>query len=220
MAKIGNKWELPCDLPFDYQLAMDRLSGFHSPRDKLGHLCESGEVVRVKKGLYLPGWRRGGEAPVDPLVLAGLIYGPSYVSLETALALHGLIPERTEEITSITLKRAKHFETPVGRYRYVPINEGAYACGVRLESARGGSYLLAEPEKALCDRIALVRSLTAARDVAVVLEEDLRIDRDSLRTFQLDLVGEIAERYRRKNVAAFHRWLVREVGSGRLSPLP
>jgi predicted transcriptional regulator of viral defense system len=210
-------WTLPQDHPFDYQLAMDRLRAFQSPRDKLGHLCESGEVVRVKKGLYLPGWRAGEENPVDPLVLAGLIYGPSYVSLESALSWHGLIPERTEEITSITLKRAKCFDTPVGRFRYSPVNARAYACGVRLEAARGGRFLLAEPEKALCDRIAQVRSLSAIREVEALLEDDLRVDRASLASFRVDLVEEIAGRYRRKNVTVFHRWFVRELGVSRLS---
>ncbi|HRQ87165.1 MAG TPA: hypothetical protein PLA50_00070 [Bacteroidia bacterium] len=221
---MKTNWTLPRDQPFDYQLAMDRLRGFQSPRDKLGHLCERGEVVRVKKGLYLPGWRWGEEGPVDPLVLASLIYGPSYVSLETALSLHGLIPERTEEITCVTLKRAKCFDTPVGRYRYVPVNERAYACGIRLETGRGGAYFLAEPEKALCDRIALVRSLTTVREVGAVLEADLRIERSSLRRIvgeiRVGLVADIAERYRRRNVSVFHRWLVREFGADRNLLLP
>ncbi len=56
----------------------------------------------VKKGLYIPGARPGEELKVDPLVLSGLISGPSYVSLETALSTYGLIPERVEEITCIT----------------------------------------------------------------------------------------------------------------------
>ena len=216
---MKTEWTLPRDQPFDYQLAMDRLRAFQSPRDKLGHLCESGEVVRVKKGLYLPGWRQGEEMAVDPLVLAGLIYGPSYVSLETALSWHSLIPERTEEITSITMKRAKCFDTAVGRFRYVPVNERAYACGVRLETARGGGYFLAEPEKALCDRIARVRSLAAIRDVEALLEEDLRIDRAVLESFRIDLVAEIAGRYRRRSVSIFHRWFLREFGSSRI-PVP
>lgn len=206
-------WTLPTDHPFDYLLAMDRLRGYQSPSDKLGHLCKSGEVVRVKKGLYQPGWRRGEENPVDPLVLAGLIYGPSYVSLETALALYGLIPERTEEITSITLKRAKCFDTPVGRFRYVPVSEQAFACGVGLGAARGGGHLLAEPEKALCDRIAQVRSLSAIRDLDALMEEDLRIDRSTLESFRIDLVAQIAERYRRRSVTLFYRWFAREFGA-------
>jgi hypothetical protein len=202
---------LPYDQPFDYQLAMDRLRDYRAPRDKLGHLCRSGAVIRVRKGLYVSGWRLGEEPPVEPLVLAGLIYGPSYVSLETALARHGLIPERVEEITCITSKRAKDFRTPVGRFRYEPVSERVFGCGIRLEQARGGAFFMAEPEKALCDRVAMISGLKAAREVAAVLEDDLRVDVDAvMSTFRLPLVQEIAELYRRKNVAAFHRWLSRQ----------
>lgn len=203
---------MPLAGPFDYQMAMDRLRDFRAPRDKLRHLCRLGDVVRVKKGLYVPGWRRGQEAPVDPLVLSGLIYGPSYVSLETALARHGLIPERVEEITCVTSKRARQFRTPVGRFTYRPVNERVFSYGVTLEQARGGAFFLAEPEKALCDRIALVRGLSAARDVPAVLLEDLRIDLRAVRDLRSPVVTEIAGRYRRRNVDAFSRWLSRESG--------
>jgi hypothetical protein len=199
---------LPTDVPFDYQLLMDRLEGrFLAPRNKIQSLCRSGEIIRVKKGLYVPGIRPGEGPKVDSLVLSGLIYGPSYVSLETALSWHGLIPERVDEITCMTSKRAKVFRTPVGRFTYTPINEDAFPVGVRLEPGKGGSWYLAEPEKALCDRIAQVRGLEAMRDVPAVLEESLRIDPGDLDELRLPLVLEIASQYRRKNVAAFARWL-------------
>jgi hypothetical protein len=199
---------LPTDVPFDYQLLMDRLAGqFRAPRNKIQSLCRSGEIIRVKKGLYVPGTRPGDEPRVDPLVLSGLIYGPSYVSLETALSWHGLIPERVDEITCMTSKRAKVFRTPVGRFTYTPINEDAFPVGVRLESGKGGSWYLAEPEKALCDRIAQVKGLEAMRDVPVVLEESLRIELGELDELRVPLVLEIASRYRRKNVTTFARWL-------------
>jgi hypothetical protein len=163
-------------------------------------------VIRVRKGLYVPGSRRGEEPPVDPLVLSGLVYGPAYVSLETALMKHGLIPERVEEITCITSKRAKQFDTPVGRFRYEPVNERAFGIGIRLEQTRGGSYFLAEPEKALCDRLAMISGLSSARDLLATLEDDLRVDFEEIvSTFRLPLVAEIAAAIRRSSVSAFHR---------------
>lgn len=189
---------------------MDRLGGFDAPRDKLRRIRGHGDVVRVKKGLYVPGWAPPQEPPVDPLVLSGLIYGPSYVSLESALAHYGLIPERVEEITCVTSKRARSFRTPVGRFSYRPVNERVFSYGVKLEPAKGGSYFLAEPEKALCDRIALVRGLSAVRDVRRVLADDLRIELDAIGSFRLPEVAEIAARYRRGNVSAFLQWLERE----------
>ena len=45
------------------------------------------------------------------------------------------------------------------------MSESAFSYGVALQSVAGGSFFLAEPEKALCDRIACIRHLTAMRDV-------------------------------------------------------
>jgi len=209
MAKKLKKFTLPRDVPFDYQLAMDRLRDFRAPRDKLHRLCESGEVIQVKQGLYITGLAGDGVGGVDPRVLSGLIYGPSYVSLETALAHYGMIPERVEEITCMTSKRAKCFETPVGRFRYRPIPERTFALGVARESARGGAYLLALPEKALCDRIAQARSLGAQREVSAFLLEDLRIEEDRLDELDVALIESIAGVYRRSPVMLFARWIAK-----------
>ena len=135
--------------------------------------------------------------------------GPSYVSLETALAWHGLIPERVDEITSVTCKRARLFRTPLGRFSYRPVNEVAFGYGVGLQSADGGSFFLAEPEKALCDRVACVGQLRAQRDIPAMLEDDLRVDLDAVVRMRVPLVREIAQRYRRQSVNAFRRWLER-----------
>lgn len=207
--------ELPVDHPFDYQLAMDRLAGFRAPRNKLRSLCLDGEVVRVRKGLYVAPSFPGRVPSVDPLVLAPLVYGPSYVSLETALAWHGLIPERVDEITSVTCKRARLFQTPLGRFTYCPVNVVTYGYGVGLQTAAGGSFFLAEPEKALCDRIARVRQVRAQRDIPQLLEDDLRLDLDAVMRMRLPLVREIAQRYRRQSVNTFQRWLERHAESPR-----
>jgi hypothetical protein len=201
--------ELPLDHPFDYQLVMDRLAGYRAPRNKLRNLCLGGDVVRVRKGLYVAPTIPGRPPAVDPLVLAPLIYGPSYVSLETALSWHGLIPERVDEITSVTCKRAKLFRTPLGRFSYLPVNEVAFSYGVGLRSASGGSFFLAEPEKALCDRIACVRQVRAQRDIPALLEDDLRIDLDAVMRMRVSAVRQVASRYRRQNVNAFLGWLER-----------
>ena len=207
--------EFPVTHPFDYQLAMDRLASYRAPRNKLRNLCLSGDLIRVRKGLYVAPTFPGRPPEVDPLALASLIYGPSYVSLETALAWHGLIPERVYEITSVTCKRAKLFRTPLGRFSYRPVNESAFSYGVGLQAAAGGAFFLAEPEKALCDRIAGVRGLRAQRDVPELLEDDLRVDMDAVARMRLPLVREAARRYRRQNVTAFLRWLERHTQAGR-----
>ncbi|MCB1098292.1 MAG: hypothetical protein KDN22_22155 [Verrucomicrobiae bacterium] len=198
---------LPKDQPFDYQLAMDRLAGYRFPRNKLSQLCSSGEIVRVKKGLFIPASPDSNDpSPVDPLVLAGLIYGPSYVSLETALARHGLIPERVTEITCMTTKRSRAFQTPIGRFSYHSINPCVFSYGMTIESAPGGTYFLATPEKATCDRLAQIKGIRAQRDIPSVIEEYLRIDIDDVLRFQDSEIHEIARRYRRNSVTTFAKW--------------
>ncbi|MCY4482749.1 MAG: hypothetical protein OXC12_07740 [Spirochaetaceae bacterium] len=201
--------DLPHDHPFDYQLAMDRLASYRAPRNKLRNLRLGGDVVRVRKGLYVAPTFPDRPSSVDPLVLAPLIYGPSYVSLETALSWYGLIPERVDEITSVTCKRAKLFRTPLGRFSYLPVNEVAYSYGVGLQSAAGGSFFLAEPEKALCDRIVRVREVRAPRDIPAFLEDDLRVDLDAVVRMRVSAVRQVAMRYRRQSVNAFLAWLER-----------
>ena len=88
---------IPVDV-FDYTTLVSALSDFRKPRDKITKLLERGTLIRVKKGLYC-----FNEVLRKRLLsreyLANLIYGPSYVSLEYALAFHGLIPERVETVT-------------------------------------------------------------------------------------------------------------------------
>ncbi len=207
VTKLRNRLNLPRETPFDYQLAMDRLKHFRAPRDKLSRLCERGEVIQVKRGLYIAGSDSPGLQSVDPLVLSGLVYGPSYISLETALSLYGMVPERVAEITCMTSKRAKVFHTPVGRFRYRPIPERVFAVGVKRESSRGGAYLIASPEKALCDRIAQARGLSAQREVPAFLFDDLRVDEGSLESLDWTLIKAIADRYRRVPVTCLAKWM-------------
>ena len=83
---------------FDYQQLVTCLSQFSKPRDKIRRLLASGEIVRIRKGLYAFGAPLQ-RAPISRELLANLIYGPSYISLDYALSYHGLIPERVETVT-------------------------------------------------------------------------------------------------------------------------
>ena len=100
---------------FDYQTLNQGLRGYASPRDKITDLLRKGVVVRVKKGLYVfgPAFRRRA---FSREVLANLLYGPSYISLEYALQHHGLIPEAVETLTSVTTGRSRQFRTPLGAF--------------------------------------------------------------------------------------------------------
>ena len=114
---------------------------------------KSGEVIQLRRGLY---HLSSSVFPslVSTEMLANLIYGPSYVSLESALSYHGWIPEAVHNCTSVTSGRPRHFDTPHGRFSYVRIKQTPLMAGVLCEQATGGTFLVATPLKALADIVA------------------------------------------------------------------
>lgn len=174
---------------FDYQTLLDSLQGYAFPRKKITSLLRKQEIIRVKKGLYLFGEDRR-RAPYCRELLANLIYGPSYISLEYALHYYGLTPERAETITSVTCGRSRHFETPVGCFSYRMIPMAAFRIGIdRVELADGRSFLMAAPEKALSDRVMQERGsgITTRKGMLQYLTDNLRIEPSALQ--QLDAAG-------------------------------
>lgn len=187
---------------FDYQILLDSLRGYAHPRKKITSLLRKGEIIRVKKGLYIFG-EQHRRAPYCRELLANLIYGPSCVSLEYALHYHGLIPERVETVTSVTCGRSRSFDTPVGHFSYRAIPMSAYMIGIdRIELADGRAFLMALPEKALADRVVAERGsvLRTQKELAVLLQESLRIDSSALSALDPAAIMTIAAAYRSRRL--------------------
>ncbi len=183
---------------FDYQILTDALRDLSAPRDKTTLLIREGVVVRVKKGLYVFG-DKYRKYPYSKELLANLVYGPSYVSLDYALAYHGLTPERVEALTSVTPNRSRRFATPVGLFIYRQIPARAYEVGaVRVEAERQQAFLIASPEKALADKIVSVRGgrIASIAEMGRFLEADLRVDVGALRSLSAERIDDFAARYR------------------------
>lgn len=186
---------------FDYQSLLGALKGYERPRDKITALLRRGVVVRVKKGIYVFG-QKHARRPFSREVLANMIYGPSYVSLEYALHYHGLIPERVEAVTSVSIGRNRRFSTPVGLFIYRTAPLEAYHVGIDQVEVDNRPFLIATPEKALCDKIyndrgTGIRSQTEMREY---LFTSLRIGPGSLSRLDTDVVADVAERYRSRKI--------------------
>ena len=78
----------------DFLFLMDHLKPYASPRAKLTQMIKSGEIIKVRRGLYV--WPPPASWSLK--TLANKIYGPSYISFEYALSYHQMIPERVEMI--------------------------------------------------------------------------------------------------------------------------
>ncbi len=194
----------------DYQLLLSALSDYAHPRDKITSWLKTGELIRVKKGLYIFG-KEAALSPFSPEILANLIYGPSAISLNYALSFYGLIPERTTTITSITNKRDKKFGTPVGDFTYRYLTPQKYAIGIEIFSLNEKShFLIASPEKALCDHIYLTDkkiTLTTLSEVRHYLLNDLRVQEAGLDQFRNDLLSEIVSIYQDKRLVILETYI-------------
>lgn len=122
---------------------------YKQPRMKLLQMVQHGELFRVIRGLMETDKNTPGE------VLAGAIYGPSYLSFEYALSRYGLIPERVHLYTSASFgkNKTKHYKTPFGEFSYTDIPQDVFPHGVSIENIENRPYAIAIPEKTLCDKL-------------------------------------------------------------------
>jgi hypothetical protein len=197
----------------DYRFVMDCLKDYGAPRAKLTRLLKSGALIHVKKGLYLLG-PKFKHTPYCLELLSNLIYGPSYVSLERALQIYGLIPEHVEMITSVTAKIGKEFKTPVGNFLYAHCDPKSYSVGVTTYSfSDHETCLIATPEKALTDMLTIRRGkVTSMHQIEQILLEDFRIEEEDLLKLDLSKILEIKNAYPHSAIYFLEKWLLRLKG--------
>jgi predicted transcriptional regulator of viral defense system len=182
-------------IPIDFNVLTTALSGYQSPKDKISLLENNGVIIRIKKGLYVVSSETSQQTLSRELV-ANHLYGPSYISLESALSFYGLIPERVYTVRSVTTKRAKRFATQLGNFEYMTIPQDYYSIGIRQEIVNNEyAYLIASPEKAICDMILSTRNfrIQSIKAMQVFLEEDLRIDLSVIKAYNTDIIKSCIE---------------------------
>jgi predicted transcriptional regulator of viral defense system len=84
------------------------------------------------------------------LYTSNIIYKPSYISLESALSFHNLIPEAVYLINAISTKKTSSFETPDASYNYRNIKEELFF-GYEIVSVGDYNIKIADPQKTILD---------------------------------------------------------------------
>jgi hypothetical protein len=177
-------------VPLTHGTLLSILGEYRSPNDKIARMVDDGFLNPIKKGIYVVSPEITG-IPISLPLVANLLYGPSYVSMDYALHHYGIIPERVVEVTSMTTRRGKLFDLPIGRFSYIHSPLALYAIGIeRVENADQTGFLMASPEKALCDKLLFTRNLNirTARAMEELLFDDLRVDEDSLAGFNPEVI--------------------------------
>ena len=131
-----------------------RLGERQTMYNQLNNWRRKGLVIQLKRGLYV---LSKADRKVEPsnLFLSGQLYSPSYVSLEYALGVHGIIPEMVTQVTAVTTKNVASFKTELGSFEYQHIKREAFRGFKAAKDQAGLTYFLAEPEKAVVDFIYL-----------------------------------------------------------------
>jgi len=152
---------------------------------KLSNLAREGQLIHLKSGLYVAS-PEASRVALSTELIANHIYAPSFVSQSTALRYYGLIPELVYLTQSVTIKRSRSFSTPIGRFDYTQVSRESFAVGVRCEQRENFSFLIATPERALCDLIASTPKLELRYlcEATEYLEDDIRLDMDAF--FMMD----------------------------------
>jgi hypothetical protein len=191
-------------------ILMDELKDYVNPTAKIRRLVDGGELVPVVRGLY----ETDGNIP--GYYLAPIVYGPSYLSFEFALAYYSLIPEAVYSFTSATFekKKVKQYTTPFGTFTYRDVPSEAYPVGIVLHSENGYGFQMASPEKAICDQLYKISPQRNRSELDHLLFEDLRIDKQEFFRLNLSDLLAIASRYHTQNHKLLQAYLGRSIKNG------
>lgn len=154
-------------------------------QNKICSMEHNGQLIRLRRGLYVQPPSVSGKI-ISLELVANHIYSPSYVTGLYALRYYGLIPELVYMVTSATTGLSKRFVNKLGTFEYRRFASDYYHIGIKILDGDGCSFLIASPEKALCDLICMTSHLNLRymRETMAYLEEDLRFDMDAF--FNMD----------------------------------
>jgi len=182
------------NIPISTSAVASLFSNLKAENQKVRNLEMSGEIIRLKKGLYVVN-PEVSRVPLSTELIANHLYAPSYVSMQTALRYYGLIPEAVYTTQSMAMKHSRSFDTPLGRFDYQMITREAFTVGITYVNKQNYSFLIATPEKALCDLIANSPkvNLRYLKDVETYLEYDIRMDIEDFKIMDMAIFENYAQ---------------------------
>jgi len=156
-------------------------------RNQLAGWRSQGLLLRLKKGLYVLNKEDRRINPSRPFI-ANQLLSPSYLSTEYALSFYGLIPEKVEDVTSVTTKKTSTFQNDFGAFRYQHIDVACFVGFKETKDENGYPFFIAEPEKAVVDFLYL-----------------------NLSNFSGDVVNIFRDSYRFQNVSSLGRQKIKKL---------
>lgn len=123
-------------------------------RKQLSRWTASGKLYQLRRGLYCLAPPYQKSIP-HPFLIANQLVRGSYVSLQSALAHYGLIPEYVPVVTSVTTAHSAVYNTPYGQCDFHHIQVNWFRAYSQVDLGNDQRAFIAVPEKALLDLVAL-----------------------------------------------------------------
>lgn len=172
---------------------------------KIKRKIDKGEIIPLVRGLYET------DKNVSRLYLSSYIYGPSYISFDTALSYYGMIPEAVYIYTSATFnkRKTKRYTNFFGTFQYRDIPKEVYPFGIKTKEENGYVYYIATSEKALCDKLYIMPPVDNIRELKEMLFEDLRIEPQTISELNGEDIIFFSEKYHSKNLDLLAKFIRR-----------
>lgn len=179
-----------------YEILRNSLSQYKAPDIKIKRMSDNGEIIKLTKNLYV------SELNTPGYLVANAIYSPSYLSFDYALAYYGMIPETVYTYTSATYnkKKKKQYTNALGTFTYRDVPPKAYPYGVNIIHEGNYSYVIATPEKALCDKLYTLKPMNNKKSMYDLLFNDLRIEENVFKTLDFETLSTLCDLYHSTNL--------------------
>ena len=181
------------NIPITTDVLTSIFGDYKAPLQKIMMLERSGELLRIKRGLYVVSPNISG-TKISMYLIANHLYPCSYISMQTALREYGLIPEKVYTIKSTAMGRSKNITTDMGEFVYTGCSPDYYPIGVNIKDCNNYSYMIASPEKALCDLVASTPGLNLRylSDTRAYIEDDMRMDMEAFAQMDTQIIEQCA----------------------------
>ena len=190
-------------------MLISELSDYVNPKAKIGRMVEKGEIFPIIRGFY-------EDDPKTPAkYLAGCIYGPSYISFEYALGEYGLIKRNGGAVTCAAYgkRKEKSHETPFGSFTYRDIPKKAFGKELIYHQENGYSFVIASPEKALCDTLYNSAPAANLKEFKTLLFAEIGIGKRKIFRLDPEILNELADLYGCRNLHLLKSFLRKKYGN-------
>jgi predicted transcriptional regulator of viral defense system len=149
-------------------------------------------LVKLRNAFYT--FPEYAKMPEILYFISNKIYRPSYVSLHSALAFYGIIPEAILQTTAVSALKKANFENSFGNFSYQQIKPELMFGYEQKPFLNGHSILFAQPEKAILDLLYLYPFYNTKQEIS-----DLRFDEDFMQNdLNIERLMEYAEKFKNK----------------------